>query len=156
MKHTFSDSGKDAPPTYTHQLMASSSPLPGIMSESIQVHYCLYLHVHILLFHSPTILYNNTFLWAIYFAILLFVASCHCCASDPVLPFKEDFMAIFLLYSFSLLFPLCPSSFSTLVWNVFVIQSHAHRNCLLDCFILSIFVSIQSNFQILSKETFCL
>ena len=54
MKCTFSDSGKDVPPTYTHQLMASSSPLPGIMSESIQVHYCLYLHVHTLLFHSPT------------------------------------------------------------------------------------------------------
>ena len=126
------------------------------MSESIQVHYCLYLHVHTLLFHSPTTVYNNTFLWTIYFANLLFVASCHCCASDPVLPFKEDFMAIFLLYSFSLLFPLCPSSFSPLVWNVFVIQSHAHGNCLLDCFILSIFVSIQSNFQILSKETFCL
>ena len=62
--------------------------------------------------------------------LVLFVASCHCCASDPVLPFKEDFMAIFLLYSFSLLFPLCPSSFSPLVWNVFVIQSHAHGNCL--------------------------
>ena len=62
MKHTFSDSGKDAPPTYIHQLMASSSPLPGIMSESIQVHYCLYLHVHILLFHSPTTVQQYIFM----------------------------------------------------------------------------------------------
>ena len=37
---------------------------------------------------------------------------------------KNSFMAIFLLYSFSLLFPLCPSSFSPLVWNVFVILMH--------------------------------
>ena len=111
----------------------------------------VYTYMYILSSFILLLLYNNTFLWAIYFANLLFVASCHCCASDTVLPFKEDFMAIFLLYSFSLLFPLCPSSFSPLVWNVFVIQSHAHRNCLLDCFILSIFVSIQSNFQILIK-----
>ena len=111
----------------------------------------VYTYMYILSSFILLLLYNNTFLWAIYFANLLFVASCHCCASDPVLPFKENFMAIFLLYSFSLLFPLYPSSFSPLVWNVFVIQSHAHRNCLLDCFILSIFVSIQSNFQIFIK-----
>ena len=78
----------------------------------------VYTYMYILSSFILLLLYNNTFLWAIYFAILLFVASCHCCASDPVLPFKEDFMAIFLLYSFSLLFPLCPSSFSPLVWNV--------------------------------------
>ena len=111
----------------------------------------IYTYMYILSSFILLLLYNNTFLWAIYFANLLFVASCHCCASDPVLPFKKDFMAIFLLYSFSLLFPLYPSSFSPLVWNVFVIQSHAHGNCLLDCFILSIFVSIQSNFQIFIK-----
>ena len=110
----------------------------------------VYTYMYILSSFILLLLYSNTFLWAIYFAILLFVASCHCCASDPVLPFK-DFMAIFLLYSFSLLFPLCPSSFSPPVWNVFVIQSHAHRNCLLDCFLLSIFVSIDSNFQIFIK-----
>ena len=115
----------------------------------------VYTYMYILSSFILLLLYNNTFLWAIYFAILLFVASCHCCASDPVLPyFKEDFMAIFLLYSFSLLFPLFPSSFSPLVWNVFVIQSHAHGNCLLDCFILSIFVSIQSNFQIYQRRHF--
>ena len=62
------------------------------MSESIQVHYCLYLHVHTLLFHSPTTVQQYIFMGHIYFANLLFVASCHCCASDPVLPFKEDFM----------------------------------------------------------------
>ena len=111
----------------------------------------VYTYMYILSSFILLLLYNNTFLWTIYFADLLFVASCHCCASDPVLPFKEDFMAIFLLYSFSLVFPLYPSSFSPLVWNVFFIQSHAHRNCLLDCFILSIFVSIDSNFQIFIK-----
>ena len=114
----------------------------------------VYTYMYILSSFILLLLYNNTFLWTIYFAILLFVASCHCCASDPVLPFKEDFMAIFVLYSFSLLFPLCPSSFSTLVWNVFVIQSHAHGNCLLDCFILSIFVSIDSKFQIYQRRHF--
>ena len=62
MKRTFSDSGKDAPPTYTHKLMASSLPLPGIMNESTQVHYCLYLHVHTLLFHSPTTVQQYIFM----------------------------------------------------------------------------------------------
>ena len=52
------------------------------MSESIQVHYCLYLYIYILSSFILLLLYNNTFLWAIYFAILLFVASCHCCASQ--------------------------------------------------------------------------
>ena len=108
----------------------------------------VYTYMYILSFFILLLLYNNTFLWAIYFAILLFVASCHCCASDPVLPFKEDFMAIFLLYSFSLLFPLCPSSFSP-VWNVFVIQSHAHRNAYwivsFSAFLLAIFKFIKGD-----------
>ena len=53
---------------------------------------CTLAYMYILSSFILLLLYNNTFLWAIYFANLLFVASCHCCASDPVLPFKEDFM----------------------------------------------------------------
>ena len=60
----------------------------------------VYTYMYILSSFILLLLYNNTFLWAIYFANLLFVASCHCCASDPVLPFKEDFMAIFFAVQF--------------------------------------------------------
>ena len=68
------------------------------------------------------LLYNNTFLWAIYFAILLFVASCHCCASDPVLPFKEDFMGC----TVSLFSSLSALPLSLLLCGMFLLFSLMH------------------------------
>ena len=85
----------------------------------------VYTYMYILSSFILLLLYNNTFLWAIYFANLLFVASCHCCASDPVLPFKEDFMAIFLLYS-SLFSSLSALPLSLLLCGMFLLFSLMH------------------------------
>ena len=85
----------------------------------------VYTYMYILSSFILLLLYNNTFLWAIYFANLLFVASCHCCASDPVLPFKEDFMAIFCctVSLFSSLFAL---PLSLLLCGMFLLFSLMH------------------------------
>ena len=85
----------------------------------------VYTYMYILSSFILLLLYNNTFLWAIYFAILLFVASCHCCASDPVLPFKEDFMAIFCC-TVSLFSSLSASPLSLLLCGMFLLFSLMH------------------------------
>ena len=85
----------------------------------------VYTYMYILSSFILLLLYNNTFLWAIYFAILLFVASCHCCASDPVLPFKEDFMAIFCC-TVSLFSSLSALPLSLLLCGMFLLFSLMH------------------------------
>ena len=85
----------------------------------------VYTYMYILSSFILLLLYNNTFLWAIYFAILLFVASCHCCASDPVLPFKEDFMAIFCC-TVSLFSSLSAPPLSLLLCGMFLLFSLMH------------------------------
>ena len=85
----------------------------------------VYTYMYILSSFILLLLYNNTFLWAIYFAILLFVASCHCCASDPVLPFKEDFMAIFCC-TVSLFSSLSALPLSLLLYGMFLLFSLMH------------------------------
>ena len=85
----------------------------------------VYTYMYILSSFILLLLYNNTFLWAIYFANLLFVASCHCCASDPVLPFKEDFMAIFCC-TVSLFSSLSAPPLSFLSCGMFLLFSLMH------------------------------
>ena len=85
----------------------------------------VYTYMYILSSFILLLLYNNTFLWTIYFAILLFVASCHCCASDPVLPFKEDFMAIFCC-TVSLFSSLPALPLSLLLCGMFLLFSLMH------------------------------
>ena len=85
----------------------------------------VYTYMYILSSFILLLLYNNTFLWAIYFAILLFVAGCHCCASDPVLPFKEDFMAIFCC-TVSLFSSLSAPPLSLLLCGMFLLFSLMH------------------------------
>ena len=85
----------------------------------------VYTYMYILSSFILLLLYNNTFLWAIYFAIFLFVASCHCCASDPVLPFKEDFMAI-LCCTVSLFSSLSAPPLSLLLCGMFLLFSLMH------------------------------
>ena len=85
----------------------------------------VYTYMYILSSFILLLLYNNTFLWAIYFANLLFVASCHCCASDPVLPFKEDFMAIFCC-TVSLFSSLSALPLSLLLCGMFLLFSLMH------------------------------
>ena len=85
----------------------------------------VYTYMYILSSFILLLLYNNTFLWAIYFAILLFVASCHCCASDPVLPFKEDFMAIFCC-TVSLFSSLSVPPLFLLLCGIFLLFSIMH------------------------------
>ena len=85
----------------------------------------VYTYMYILSSFILLLLYNNTFLWTIYFAILLFVASCHCCASDPVLPFKEDFMAIFCC-TVSLFSSLSALPLSLLLCGMFLLFSLMH------------------------------
>ena len=85
----------------------------------------VYTYMYILSSFILLLLYNNTFLWTIYFAILLFVASCHCCASDPVLPFKEDFMAIFCC-TVSLFSSLSARPLSLLLCGMFLLFSIMH------------------------------
>ena len=85
----------------------------------------VYTYMYILSSFILLLLYNNTFLWAIYFANLLFVASCHCCASDPVLPFKEDFMAIFCC-TVSLFSSLSAPPLSLLLCGMFLLFSLMH------------------------------
>ena len=85
----------------------------------------VYTYMYILSSFILLLLYNNTFLWTIYFAILLFVASCHCCASDPVLPFKEDFMAIFCC-TVSLFSSLSAPPLSLLLCGIFLLFSLMH------------------------------
>ena len=94
------------------------------MSESIQVHYCLYLHVHTLLFHSPTTVQQYIFMGHILCNFVI-CACCHCCASDPVLPFKEDFMAIFCC-TVSLFSSLSASPLSLLLCGMFLLFSLMH------------------------------
>ena len=85
----------------------------------------VYTYMYILSSFILLLLYNNTFLWAIYFANLLFVASCHCCTSDPVLPFKEDFMAIFCC-TVSLFSSLSAPPLSLLLCGMFLLFSLMH------------------------------
>ena len=85
----------------------------------------VYTYMYILSSFILLLLYNNTFLWTIYFANLLFVASCHCCASDPVLPFKEDFMAIFCC-TVSLFSSLSALPLSLLLCGMFLLFSLMH------------------------------
>ena len=85
----------------------------------------VYTYMYILSSFILLLLYNNTVLYAIYFANLLFVASCHCCASDPVLPFKEDFMAIFCC-TVSLFSSLSAPPLSLLLCGMFLLFSLMH------------------------------
>ena len=85
----------------------------------------VYTYMYILSSFILLLLYNDTFLWAIYFANLLFVVSCHCCASDPVLPFKEDFMAIFCC-TVSLFSSLSAPPLSLLLCGMFLLFSLMH------------------------------
>ena len=126
------------------------------MSESIQVHYCLYLHVHTLLFHSPTTVQQYIFMGHILcrFCYLLLVAIvvhqilfCH----------LKQILWQFFCCTVSLFSSLSAPPLSLLLCGMFFLFSLMHIETAYWIVSFSAFLlALIAIFKFLSKETFCL